>query len=180
MLSEALTWWRAWEIHREGYLALLVSCSNSDMLRDLAKLILFPLVFWNSNYRVKAPWCMLNLTYSFLVSLALKKINIRSLLILPQESTIVFTSLPLLTSSPSWNSTCLSASIILCFPSFKAQLKVWYPLRGFLFLFFWGFFGPCLQHVEILRPGIEPVPQQQSEPLQWQHQILNLLCHKGI
>lgn len=28
------------------------------------------------------------------------------------------------------------------------------------------------------RPGIEPKPQQQPEMLQWQHQTLNLLCHK--
>ena len=29
------------------------------------------------------------------------------------------------------------------------------------------------------RPGIEPEPQQQSKPLLWQCQILNLLSHQG-
>ena len=38
--------------------------------------------------------------------------------------------------------------------------------------FFW-------QHVEIPGPRIKSVPQQWSEPLQWQCQVLNLLCHKG-
>ena len=28
-------------------------------------------------------------------------------------------------------------------------------------------------------PGMEPVPQQWLELLQWQHQMLNLLCHSG-
>ena len=31
-------------------------------------------------------------------------------------------------------------------------------------------------HVEIPRPGIKPVPKQQSKSLQWQHHILNTLC----
>ena len=44
----------------------------------------------------------------------------------------------------------------------------------FLFLFW-----PPPQHVEIPRPGIKLVPQQGPKPLQWQHLILNLLCHKG-
>ena len=38
-------------------------------------------------------------------------------------------------------------------------------------------FWPCPRHAEVPRPGIEP--QQQLEPLQWQHQILNPLHHKG-
>lgn len=37
----------------------------------------------------------------------------------------------------------------------------------------------CLQHMEISGPRIESGPQQQSEPLQWQYQILNQLCHQG-
>ena len=37
-------------------------------------------------------------------------------------------------------------------------------------------FWPHPQHVEVPGPGIEPMPQQL--PLQWQCQILNLLCHK--
>ena len=32
--------------------------------------------------------------------------------------------------------------------------------------------------MEVLRPGIKPTPQQQSELLQRHHRILNLLCHK--
>ena len=34
-------------------------------------------------------------------------------------------------------------------------------------------------HVQVPRPGTEPTPQQWPKLLQWQHQILNLLCHKG-
>ena len=37
----------------------------------------------------------------------------------------------------------------------------------------------CPQHVEVPSLGSNPVSQQQPELLQWQHQILNLLCHKG-
>ena len=47
------------------------------------------------------------------------------------------------------------------------------PLMICLFFFFF------LQHVEVPRPGIEPVPKQQPEPLQWQYHILNLLSHTG-
>ena len=42
----------------------------------------------------------------------------------------------------------------------------------FLFCFWWS-----LWHVGIPRPGIEPSPQQGSQPL-W-HGILNQLCHNG-
>ena len=35
-------------------------------------------------------------------------------------------------------------------------------------------FSPCLWHVEVPRPGIEPKPQHWPKPLQWQYQILNL------
>ena len=46
--------------------------------------------------------------------------------------------------------------------------------------FSFSFFGgPCLRHVEVPRPGIEPMPQQGSEPLQWQCLILNLPGHQG-
>ena len=41
------------------------------------------------------------------------------------------------------------------------------------------FFLPHPQHVEVPRPGIESVPQQGPEPLQWQHQILNPLEPHG-
>jgi len=41
-----------------------------------------------------------------------------------------------------------------------------------LHLFVW----PCTWHVEVPGPGIEPLPV--TKPLQWQHQILNPLCHK--
>ena len=44
-----------------------------------------------------------------------------------------------------------------------------------LFIFFW--LHP--RQAEVLRPGIKPEPQGQPEPLQWQHQILNPLCHQG-
>ena len=41
------------------------------------------------------------------------------------------------------------------------------------------FFWKHPQHMEVPRPGTEPVPQQQHKPLQRQHWILNVLCHKG-
>ena len=47
------------------------------------------------------------------------------------------------------------------------------------FFFFFFFFWLHLQHMEILGPGIEPVPQQWLKLLQWQCQIFNLLCHRG-
>ena len=40
-------------------------------------------------------------------------------------------------------------------------------------------FWLCLWHVGVPGPRIKPVPQQWPKPLQWHHQILNLLCHKG-
>ena len=40
-------------------------------------------------------------------------------------------------------------------------------------------FWPCLWHVGVLGPGIEPTPQQQPEPQQWPHQILSLLNYQG-
>ena len=39
--------------------------------------------------------------------------------------------------------------------------------------------GPCPWHVDVPRPGIEPMPQQWPEPQQWQRWILNPLCHQG-
>lgn len=38
---------------------------------------------------------------------------------------------------------------------------------------------PHLRHVGVARPEIEPMSQQQPEPLQWTMPVLNLLCHKG-
>ena len=32
---------------------------------------------------------------------------------------------------------------------------------------------------KVPRVEIEPMPQQQPELLQWQCQVLNLLCHRG-
>ena len=49
----------------------------------------------------------------------------------------------------------------------RKQAFLWLPP-----LFFW----PA---VKVPEPGIEPTPQQQSKPLQWQGQILNLLHRKG-
>ena len=34
------------------------------------------------------------------------------------------------------------------------------------------------RHMEVFRPGIEPMPQQRPEPLQWQCQSLSPVCHK--
>lgn len=39
--------------------------------------------------------------------------------------------------------------------------------------------GAHPQNMEIHRPGIKLEPQQWPQPLQWQHWILNWLCHKG-
>ena len=44
---------------------------------------------------------------------------------------------------------------------------------------FFFFFLTHPLYSEVPPPGIEPVPQQQSELLQWQLQILNPLSHKG-
>ena len=42
------------------------------------------------------------------------------------------------------------------------------------------FFLPHLQHVEVPRPGIKPVPQLQPEPQLQQCQILNMLYHREL
>ena len=54
-----------------------------------------------------------------------------------------------------------------------------FSLGDCLFICFAHLFWPCLWHVEVPGPGIESMPQQLPELLQWQHQTLNLLCHKG-
>ena len=46
-------------------------------------------------------------------------------------------------------------------------------------LHFFPVFWPCLWHAKVPGPGMEPAPQQWLEPLQWQHQLFNLLHHKG-
>ena len=57
------------------------------------------------------------------------------------------------------------------FPSgFIVSRLIFNFFNPFWFFFFW----PHLWHADIPRPRIKPVPQQ------WQHQILNLLCHQGI
>ena len=40
-------------------------------------------------------------------------------------------------------------------------------------------FWPCLWHMEVLGPGIEPASQKWPKPQQWLHQILNPLSHQG-
>ena len=42
------------------------------------------------------------------------------------------------------------------------------------------FVCPQSRHVEVPRPGIQPVPQWWPEPQQWQHQVLNPLSHQKI
>ena len=50
----------------------------------------------------------------------------------------------------------------------------------FIFYFFSFWEGAlCPPRVAIPGPGIEPAPHQWPELLQWQCQILKLLCHKG-
>ena len=51
-------------------------------------------------------------------------------------------------------------------------------LQGKICKFFFNFWL-CPQHEEVPVPRTEPTPQQLPKPLQWQCQILNLLCHQG-
>ena len=51
--------------------------------------------------------------------------------------------------------------------------------HSFLFFLFFFFFFLFLEACGSPGPVIRPTPQQQPMQLQWQHQILNLLCHKG-
>ena len=60
--------------------------------------------------------------------------------------------------------------------SFLPSLFVVIVIGIFIFL---PYFLPHPWHAEVPRPGIEPAPRQQPKPLQWQCQILNLLCHQG-
>ena len=60
----------------------------------------------------------------------------------------------------------------------NCKKKIKLSFFGFFCLFCFGFW-PCSLHVEVSRPGSEPMPQQWPEPLQWQHGILNVLCQKG-
>ena len=55
-------------------------------------------------------------------------------------------------------------------------------LLCFIFTFIFKFIlgGLCLQHVEVPGPGIKPMTKQWPKPLQWQHQILNPLCHRKL
>ena len=68
---------------------------------------------------------------------------------------------------------------------YKILKCTWSKEGNFFFLFTLFYYviiiiiWPCLQHVEVPEPGIKPTPQQWSKQLQWQYQILNLLCHKG-
>ena len=40
------------------------------------------------------------------------------------------------------------------------------------------FFGPHPWHAEVPGPEMKPIPKQWPKLLQWQHRILNPLCHK--
>ena len=73
-------------------------------------------------------------------------------------------------------------------PSFCSPHTV-HVCHAFVFLFFFFLFCSfsfCIifshvhgtQHVEVPRPGIEPVPQWWSKQLQWQCWLCNPLCHK--
>ena len=46
----------------------------------------------------------------------------------------------------------------------RGQLPKMIHFQFYMFLLF--IFWPCPQHVQVPRPGIEPMPQQQPEPLQ--------------
>ena len=66
------------------------------------------------------------------------------------------------------------------YPLLVGYLFCWHVIvySSLLRIFFFSF-RPWLQHVEIPGPGLELTPQQQPQPLQWQHWVLNPLCHKG-
>ena len=54
-------------------------------------------------------------------------------------------------------------------------LSVWFAC----FLFFFFFNWPSPEQAEVPRPGIESIPQQQPNLLQWKCWILNSLSHRG-
>ena len=71
------------------------------------------------------------------------------------------------------SSGCSSVPFVTSFFFF---FLVYFLFFVFVCLFVW----PSLWDVEVPGPGTEPAPQQQPKLLQQQHQILNLLCQKGI
>ena len=66
-------------------------------------------------------------------------------------------------------------SLLACI---SLNLKI-FNLLSFWFWLSTFFVWPCPRHMDVLVPGIKPTLQQQPTPLQWQHLILNPLCHKG-
>ena len=85
----------------KGTWAFLVSCPSLNVLRDLAELILFPLVFWNNNYGINVREYTLNLIYSFSASLELKKNQYKVFIHPPLTHYCCVHFFPLLSSSPS-------------------------------------------------------------------------------
>ena len=53
----------------------------------------------------------------------------------------------------------------------KEDLFRFFSSREFFIFIFWLY----LQHIEVPRSGIKPVPQQRPEPLRWQPRSLNLM-----
>ena len=55
-------------------------------------------------------------------------------------------------------------------------------MHVFIYFIYFSFFcfWPCHQPVEVLKPAINPTPQQQPEPLQWLCRVVNLLHHRRI
>ena len=74
-------------------------------------------------------------------------------------------------------------NLVLQYSFHSPTLHPWHPTKStkfkpsqILHFLFW----PHPQHVEAPWAWIEPVPQQQPKPLQWQCQILNPLCHRKL
>ena len=63
------------------------------------------------------------------------------------------------------------------FQSIEVNLVIQFWRSQILYTDFF-FSLPRLWHAEVPKPGVKPTPQQRPEPLQWQCQILNPLCHK--
>ena len=81
----------------------------------------------------------------------------------------------LLFSDDSWHGVLSYVCWPLCTLVGDMSTQVLSPIVVTVLFLLLFLFCLCLQHAEVPGPGIQPEP----EPLQWQHQIVNPLCHKG-
>lgn len=106
-----------------------ISCPTSNVLRDLAKLILFPLVFWNSNYgRSISIMVHIKSYIQFLWFPRMKNSYTRSLLTFLKYNIVVILSYLSSSFPSSWNSFSFSIIYYLRFSSFQAHWKTQCPL----------------------------------------------------